>query len=105
MSGASEALSQRNARKVNGVDLKLAAADRRGHDIDDGIGGADLVEMNSVGGYAVNLSFRLGKTGEDFVARLLHVRMKFAAVDETLNLFPGTLGFLVGTDDPKASRP
>ena len=46
-------------------------ADRRGHDVDDGIGGADFVEVNLVDGDAVNLGFGFGQAGENLDARFL----------------------------------
>jgi hypothetical protein len=45
---------------VDGVDLKLTAADRGSHDVHNGVCGADFVKVNSFWSYAVNFSFGFG---------------------------------------------
>ena len=42
-----------------------ADTDRRGHDVDDRIGGADFMEMDLVDGDAVDLRFGFGEAGKD----------------------------------------
>ena len=66
--GTSDAAPERNARKVKMNRSHFSDTDRHGHDVDDGIGGADFVEVNFVDGDAVDFCFGLRQAGKDFEA-------------------------------------
>ncbi len=57
--------------KVKDSMPKFVNADRCCHDVDDGIGGADFMEMDTVDGDAVNLGFGLRQARENLDTRCL----------------------------------
>ena len=70
MRGTNDAAPQRNSREGEGLDPKFVNADRCCHDVDDGIGGADFMEMDTVDGDAVNLGFGLRQARENLDTRV-----------------------------------
>ena len=62
------------------LDFEIVEADRRADDIDDGIDGADLVEMHVLERHAVHLALRLREGAENLEACFLNLCRKRGAL-------------------------
>src|SRR5437867_8970238 len=79
MPGTGHTSPQGNTRKVKRVDFELAVADGRGHDIDDGIRGSDLVKVDLIGRYAVDFSLNFGQAVKNADAGFFYLGAQPAA--------------------------
>ena len=63
-------------------DVEGVQAGGGGGDVDDGVDGADLVEVDLVGGGAVDFGFGFGEAGEDVDRGLLDLGREVGGFDE-----------------------
>ncbi len=72
------------------IDSEFLDANGNGHDVDNGIGCADFMEVNLFDRDTVNFRFRFGEAGEDVGTDFFYFRIEFAALDQVADLFPRT---------------
>ncbi len=84
---------------MKNVDSELTDSDGRGHNVNDGIRSADLMEVDFVDRNPVNFCFGLRQAGEDFAADGFDFRAEFAPLDQLADLFPRARRLIFRADD------
>ena len=89
----SVALCERPYDRV--CDIEVVKADGRCHNVDDGVDGTRLMEVNLVCGYAVGLGFRLSQDRENPLRELAGTEGELTAVDDPLDVAEMTVFVMV----------
>lgn len=86
MGGPHAAVTLAKRRDDDLGNVKVVNAVSRRDDIDDGVNGTHLMEVDLFDGDAVRLRLRLGNDVEDAVGKLARARGERASIDDCLNL-------------------
>ena len=99
------AAARRHRARLEPIDSEQIEADRRTHDVDDRIDGADLVKVNLGQVDPVHARLGLAQLHEDPLGQVFLARREDALVDDRLDMVPVAMGVLVRRDDLRIGRP
>ena len=80
-----------DGRYDDAVDAQQVEADDGADDIEDGVGGADFVELDLVDGGAVDVGFGFGEAAEDLAGFLFYLRLQVGGGDAGVDVGVGVV--------------